>query len=250
MRAPAEKNRMRAPDAARPAIVSAGSLSVETSVATLPGVGPKRAAALADRGIATLGDLILHLPSRYQDWRAVTPLDALIPGTVVTVEADLGGVSERPMRGARWRRLASGWLSSGTTRVRVVWFNLPGYMRGRLPSGERVLAHGRVAETPEGNVELVQPEIHLLSAGTPPPVRPYYNLPAGISQRVFAGIARSALRELEQQIGSSIPEEVSHDFLSVARALAGLHQPSADADVGALNGERSREHLSLAFDEL
>src|SRR5262249_46196353 len=39
-------------------------------------------------------------------------------------------------------------------------------------------------------------------------------------------------------------------FLSVSEALAGLHQPAADADVGALNAGTSREHLSLAFDEL
>jgi ATP-dependent DNA helicase RecG len=107
-----------------------------------------------------------------------------------------------------------------------------------------------VAETPEGNVEIIQPEIHLLSAGLPPAVRPYYSLPAGMSQHVFAGLALNALRELHQQVGSSIPEEVHHNFLSVAQALAGLHQPSADADVGALNAGTSREHLSLAFDEL
>jgi ATP-dependent DNA helicase RecG len=241
---------MRATDAQKPAVRKSHSLSLETSVVTLSGIGPKRAAVLAERGIATVRDLIFHLPSRYQDWRHLTPLSALVPGIVATVEAELGGVSERPMSGAPWRRLASGWLSSGAIRVRVVWFNLPGYMRGKLPSGERVLAHGRVTETREGNVEIVQPEIHLLSTGSPPPVRPYYNLPAGMSQRVFAGIARNALREVEQQVGSSIPEEVHHDFLSVAQALGGLHQPSPDADVGALNAECSREHLSLAFDEL
>jgi ATP-dependent DNA helicase RecG len=250
MRARVEKSRMRASTAAKPAILNPSSLSLDTSVATLSGIGPKRAAALADRGIATVGDLIFHLPSRYQDWRRLTPLSALAPGTVVTVEAELGGVSERPMRGAPWRRLASGWLSSAAARVRVVWFNLPGYMRGKLPSGERVLAHGRVTQTPEGNLEILQPEIHPLSTGTPPPVRPYYNLPAGMSQRVFSGIVVNALREVAQQVGSSIPEEVHHGHLSVAQALAGLHQPSAGADVGALNAGTSQEHLSLAFDEL
>src|SRR5215813_14274706 len=246
MRAPVERNRMRASDATKPAILKSHALSLETSIVTLSGIGPKRGAALAERGIATVRDLIFHLPSRYQDWRHLTPLNALVPGAVVTVAAELGGVSERPMRGAPWRRLASGWLSSGPIRVRVVWFNLPGYMRGKLPSGERVLAHGRVTETPEGDIEIVQPEIHLLSAGTPAPVRPYYNLPAGMSQRVFAGIALNTLREVEPQVGCSIPGEVQHDFLSVAQALTGLHQPSAGADVGALNAERSLEHLSLA----
>src|SRR6516162_10710032 len=163
MRAPVQPKRTRATGAATPAILKPHPLSLETSVVTLSGIGPKRAASLAERGIATVRDLIFHLPSRYQDWRHLTPLGALAPGTIVTVEGELGGVSERPMRGAPWRRLASGWLSAGAIRVRVVWFNLPGYMRGKLPSGERVRAHGRVTETPEGSIEVVQPEIQLLS---------------------------------------------------------------------------------------
>ncbi|HKF27974.1 MAG TPA: helix-hairpin-helix domain-containing protein, partial [Candidatus Binataceae bacterium] len=73
---------MRASDAAKPAVLKSQPLSLETSVATLSGIGPKRAAALAERGITTVRDLIFHLPSRYQDWRHLTPLNALVPGTV------------------------------------------------------------------------------------------------------------------------------------------------------------------------
>ena len=36
------------------------------------------------------------------------------------------------MRGSRWRRLASGWLDVGGRQIRLVWFNLPAYMRGYL----------------------------------------------------------------------------------------------------------------------
>ena len=66
-------------------------------------------------------------------------------GNVVVVEGELGKISERPMRGSRWRRLASGWLNFDGRQIRVVWFNLPAYMRGYLPGGERVLVRGRVA---------------------------------------------------------------------------------------------------------
>ena len=227
-----------------------GSAALDTPIANLSGIGPKRAATLADRGIETIGDLIFHLPSRYQDWRNLTPLSAIVPGTTVTVEGDLGAVSERPMRGSPWRRLASGTIGDGTVRIRVVWFNLPGYMRGKMPSGERVLAHGRVTETPEGTLELVQPEIHVLSAGKPPPVRPHYNLPAGISQRMYSGIVADALRSVESKIEASVPVEVHHEFLPIAKALAGLHAPAPDAEVKALNAGTSIAHSSLAFDEL
>ena len=247
MRAELDKREPRAKAAEQAA--SAG-LALETPVSSLSGIGPKRAAALADRGIVTVSDLIFHLPSRYQDWRNRTPLDALVPGTVVTVEGDLGAINERPMRGSPWRRLASGWLSERDARIRVVWFNLPSYMRGKMPSGERVLAHGRVTATAEGGLELVQPEIHLLSAGDPPPIRPHYNLPSGITQRMFSGVVIKTLREVSARVEGSIPAGVRHDFLPVAKALYGLHAPAPQSNVKQLNTGVSSEHTSLAFDEL
>ena len=247
MRAELQKREMRAKAGAQAA---PPGLALDTPVANLSGIGPKRAAALAERGIATVNDLIFHLPTRYQDWRNLTPLSAAVPGTSVTIEGDLDSVSERPMRGSPWRRLATGWLSDGKSRIRVVWFNLPGYMRGKMPSGERVLAHGRVTATADGGIELVQPEIHLLSAGEPPPIRPYYNLPSGITQRTFSTILMNALREVEPRIETSIPDGVRHDFLPVGKALHGLHAPASSADVKRLNAGTSPEQTSLAFDEL
>src|SRR5271168_4129829 len=98
---------------------------VESPVAAMPGIGPKRAAALEARGIITAGDLIFHLPARYQDWRVRSSAKDLRVGNVVVIEGDLGKISERPMRGSRWRRLASGTLDVGGRQIRVVWFNLP-----------------------------------------------------------------------------------------------------------------------------
>ena len=41
-------------------------LEMQTPLNALSGVGPKRAAALADRGIATVGDLLFNLPRGIQ----------------------------------------------------------------------------------------------------------------------------------------------------------------------------------------
>src|SRR5262249_54299315 len=129
----------------------ASGLTPDSAISVLSGIGPKRAEALAERHLVTLRDLVFHLPSRYQDWRERATLADLRAGTSAVVEGELGEIKERPMRRARWRRLASGWLSDATgTRVRLVWFNLPSYMRGRMPAGQRVLAHGRVTENSEG----------------------------------------------------------------------------------------------------
>jgi ATP-dependent DNA helicase RecG len=218
----------------------------------MPGIGPKRAAALEARGLVTAADLLFHLPTRYQDWRERTPPEDLRPGNIVVVEGDLGKISERPMRGSRWRRLASGWLNVGGRQIRVVWFNLPAYMRGHLPGGERVLVRGRVAASSdnEGGIEIVQPELHRLSDGEPKAIRPVYRLPSIVGQRLFATLAMRALTQAADSIRGAIPEELRGETPSVGEALRYIHDPPANADVEALVSGESRGHLALAFDEL
>jgi ATP-dependent DNA helicase RecG len=65
------------------------SLRADTPVAAMAGIGPKRAEALAERGIATAADLVFHLPARYQDWRIRTPMLALKPGMIAVVEGNM-----------------------------------------------------------------------------------------------------------------------------------------------------------------
>src|SRR5579863_593292 len=190
----------------------ASPLQLASSIAGLPRIGPKRATALEARGIVTAADLIFHLPARYQDWRERVPVENLRPGVVGVVEGDLGKIVERPMRGSRWRRLASGWLNASGRRIRVVWFNLPAYMRGYLPGGERVLVRGRVAAaSDDGNedeIEIVQPEVHSLAQGDPKPIRPVYRLPAIVGQRLFATIVARVLAEAGASIRGAVPEEI------------------------------------------
>ena len=216
----------------------------------MAGIGPKRAAALEARGIVTAGDLVFHLPARYQDWRERTPLEDLRAGNVVVVEGDLGKISERPMRGSRWRRLASGWLNVAGRQIRLVWFNLPAYMRGYLPGGERVLVRGRVATATDGGIEIVQPELHRLYDGEPKGIRPVYRLPPIVGQRLFASLVTRTLAEASDSIRGAVPEELRDEIPSVREALRYLHDPPSDADFVALANGESRGHQALAFDEL
>ncbi|MDB5108246.1 MAG: ATP-dependent helicase RecG, partial [Candidatus Binatus sp.] len=152
-------------------------LNLESPVVSMSGIGPKRASALEARGIVTASDLLFHLPSRYQDWRQRTQSTAMRPGIVGVIEGDLGPISERPMRGSRWRRLATGILDVDGVKIRLVWFNLPAYMRGYLPGGERVLVRGRLTQSADGGLEIAQPDLHRLAQGDPEGIRPVYRLP-------------------------------------------------------------------------
>ncbi|HEY6394704.1 MAG TPA: ATP-dependent DNA helicase RecG [Candidatus Binataceae bacterium] len=229
---------------------SPSRLRPETPIEAIPGIGPKRAEALKARGIEAALDLVFHLPSRYQDWRTRTAAAELKPGMIATVEGDLSKISERPMRGARWRRLATGSLIADGMRIRVVWFNLPAYMRGYIPGGERVLLHGRISESAEGGLEITQPEIHALSAGAVPPIRAVYNLPNVIGLRLFSALVLRALEDFGDSIKGAVPAEVETGLPKLSEALRFLHAPPNDSDIEQLRHEQASAHAALAFDEL
>jgi ATP-dependent DNA helicase RecG len=226
------------------------ALSLDTIVSSLPGIGPKRAQALAERGIMSVGDVIAYLPARYQDWRQRTPIDELKPGIVAVLEGELSKIDERPMRGRGWRRFATGWLAIDGKRIRVVWFNLPSYMRGYMPGGQRVLVRGRVSVSQEGALELAHPDVISLVDGVPRPLRPVYRLPAALGQRLFESIVAQILPETAQLVPNSVPEDVRGDAMTVGDALRYLHQPPDNADSAALQAGDSPAHHALAFDEL
>jgi|YelNatPaOPRAMG01_1025707.scaffolds.fasta_scaffold05884_7 ATP-dependent DNA helicase RecG len=230
-----------------------GSLKLGSPLAELAGVGPRRAQALAGRGLHTVEDLLFHLPARYQDWRERVPLAALRPGIVAVVEGTLERVRERPMRGARWRRLVTATLVDDSgARLKLVWFNLPAYMSGRLPQGRRVAALGRVVEGADGQLEMAHPEIAAPDAADGAPIRPIYRLPEGINQRMFAKFVAHALEEVAGAVRGAIPEElrVAQGIAHPSEALEYLHRPPADADLAKLRSGRSPGHVALALDEL
>src|SRR5580704_7808258 len=162
------------------------AISLKPPIAAMAGIGPKRAEALAAKGIRTVEDLLFHLPARYQDWRDRRAIAQLEPGTVAVVEGTLSGVRERPMPGARWRRLVTASLTDAAgAQLRLVWFNLPSYMRGKMPDGLRVAAYGKVSHAADDRVEMLQPELRSESNDTAGPIRSVYRLPEPMPGRLY-----------------------------------------------------------------
>ncbi len=238
-------------------------LTLKSPIAAMAGIGPKRAEALNARGIITVEDLLFHLPARYQDWRDRRPIAQLEPGTIAVVEGTLSNVRERPMPGARWRRLVTASLTDAAgAQLRLVWFNLPSYMRGKMPNGLRVAAYGRVSKAADGHVEMAQPELRseASSDGTyndkGGPIRPVYRLPEAMPQRLYGSLVGTALDQAAGSIKGAIPQPLreaaspSEKIATIAEALEYLHRPPADADLKELQKGRSKGHTTLAFDEL
>ncbi len=221
----------------------------------MAGIGPKRRAILEAAGIRTLTDLLYHLPLRYEDWRELKPIHELAPGETATVAGELSGLQERPTARAWRRRLVTGSLTdSNGGSIRLIWFNLPGYLREKLPAGHRVVLHGRVASGRDGTLEIVHPEVYaIVEGGTPPSLRPVYGQPAGqIGQRLFAKLVRHAVDEVALQLEGAVPavEREQLGFPPIGEALRSLHNPSHDAVLDDLNSGGAPAHRALAIDEM
>src|SRR5258708_31930354 len=75
-------------------------LTLNSELRFVKGIGPHRAQALAEKGIHTVGDLLLYLPFRYEDRVNPRGLADLRPGEMAAVVAEVrnsGLFQTRPM---------------------------------------------------------------------------------------------------------------------------------------------------------
>jgi ATP-dependent DNA helicase RecG len=231
---------------------SAGRLSIATPLSQLAGIGPKRAGLLAERGLATIGDLLFAFPSRYLDWRKTKVIHEVSSGEVATVAGRLTSLNEHPMRGSRWRRLLTGWLQDGQGgRIRVVWFNASPHLRQRFGAAAEVMVQGKVCQGADGRMEIVHPEVHLPGQDPPLALQPLYRAGEQIGQRLMRSAVDRALTAAAD-LPAAIPDEVRAqlELPALAQAVRYLHQPPPDADLEALLARATLAHRALAADEL
>jgi ATP-dependent DNA helicase RecG len=113
---------------------------LEQGLGALEGVGPKTAAAAADAGLRTVGDLLFHIPRRHRDLR-IRELGSLEPGETATVLVEVQGSQPRPFRRGRLR-MVSAKVGDSTGHVRATWFNQP-WVASKLVPGTALLMTGK-----------------------------------------------------------------------------------------------------------
>ena len=126
------------------------ALLLTTEVMYLKGVGPARAAKLAERGIFTVEDLLQYLPFRYEDRIRFTPIRELTPGAAYTVQAQVvSGGAVRYGRAVYSQRDGIYHLAvqDGSGLLHCKFFH-GGYLEGKLKSGQRMVLHGKVEMDP------------------------------------------------------------------------------------------------------
>jgi ATP-dependent DNA helicase RecG len=113
---------------------------LDVSIEALAGVGPKLAAAAAETGIRTVGDVLLRFPHSHRD-RQIQPLGAIEEGQTGTVLVEVLGSKPRPFRKGRIT-ITSVKVGDDSGHVRATWFNQP-WVAAKLDPGARLLLTGK-----------------------------------------------------------------------------------------------------------
>lgn len=214
---------------------------LEQPLTVLWGVGPERAACLAQLGLHTVGELLLHRPRRYEDRRQYRPIRALVAG-----EPALTGGRVVAAGVKRWkhgtRSLFEVILEDGTGRLHCRWWNLP-YLEGQFQPGDELVAFGKVRSLQPATMD--HPDTEIVEGGEERSIHigrivPVYPLTAGLTQRVLRRLVWQALALAGPHVCDPWPPVTAATGLTRARSLQLLHFPEQDGDA-----ETARRRLAL-----
>ncbi|MBI4466174.1 MAG: ATP-dependent DNA helicase RecG [Acidobacteria bacterium] len=239
------------------------TLSPDSPLSALAGVGPRRAQELKQRGIESVEDLLYTLPFRYEDRIHFTPIGELRPGRVACVEAEV--LTAGPVR---LRRQQSFHLAAADPSgiLYAKWFYGYGkkyygdYLARTFRPGQRVVLYGKVEEDPyrPGQLQILQPQHEILSSGREPAdstesgrIVPIYEAAGPITSRLFRRLIYDALGRLGPTLPDPLPPGLlpRYGFPDRRTALAQAHFPEKDTDLGQLEAFRTPAQQRLIYEE-
>ena len=202
--------------------------------------------------IHSIGDLLWHLPARFDDFSKFVPLRRLVPNASQTALATLGRISQRRTATGKLMTEAELAEEDGTpTDVRATWFGRA-FVKETHREGERVRISGKVRFFGR-TLQFSQPTLERADAEAVHTGRlvPIYPLTEGIKPGQMRRWLHTAIEGGPRRTGlvSEVPEPLPqpirerHHVPDIASALRQVHFPD---DVGRLFAARRR----LAFDEL
>ena len=104
----------------------------------IPNAGEKQREAAAALGLATVGDLLAHLPRDTRESRTVAELGK---GEQATVTVEVRSITSRPVRRRGMRPIVEAVVADESGAMKAAFFNQP-WLVSKYPAGTRLVLHG------------------------------------------------------------------------------------------------------------
>ena len=199
--------------------------------------GAKAEQAAATLGLATVGDLLEHLPRDRREARAVAQL---VTGESATVVVQVTSIASRSVRRRGMRPLVEATVADDTGPMRATFFNQP-WLVAKYPAGTRLVLHGKYEAR---NRFRVQAHARTAEAASGAEAVAHYPATEGLSSTqilALVGAHADAFAEVPEPLPAQL--RARERLPDRAAALARSHFPLAETDQ-ALGRRR------LAFEEL
>jgi ATP-dependent DNA helicase RecG len=135
-------------------------IALETPLFEVIGARSPSLRRLEKMGIKTVGDLLWHFPTRYEDFSKVYAIADLEPGQQATIHGVVEAISSRHS----WRRnmsIIEATIADESGSIRAVWFNQP-YVANSLKAGREANLAGKASVSEEGEIYLSSPTYELI----------------------------------------------------------------------------------------
>ncbi|MFQ2516054.1 ATP-dependent DNA helicase RecG [Aeromonas caviae] len=220
------------------------------SLDSLKGVGSKMLEKLERLGLATVQDLLFHLPLRYEDRTQVWPIGDLPPGLHGAVE---GEIQDTQLVMGR-RRMLVCRISDGTGSLTLRFFNFTAAQKNSLAQGRLIRCFGETRPGKYG-LEMAHPEYKLLGeeqAGqTEEALTPVYPTTEGLRQLTLRSLTDQALAQLHLYgVEELLPAGLYPQQIDLAAALKLLHRPPPSVALALLESGQHPAQQRLVLEEL
>jgi len=205
----------------------------------LRGVGPQVAANLEKLELRTVGDLLRHLPRRWEDRTRFRPIADVQSGEFVTVSGRIiAATTKYPKPKVQITEVL---LDDDGSALKLLWFNQP-YLEKTFKSlqaaGKTVVAYGQAKrsgwaiEIQNAEWEEIGEDGDSLSANR---IVPVYPATEGIRQARLRRMVDTVLQTHVDCVEESLPPDVilRHRLVSAPTALRNIHFPETMADLEA-----------------
>ena len=217
------------------------TLTPDTPVRYLKGVGPKTAERFEKLGIVTLADLLCHYPRRYIDFSKPYSIAQAPADTECVVKAE---VFAKPggrilPGGRRMERITAG---DDVSSLEITWFNNP-YAAQKLQLGQEYYFQGIVT----GGMlrrQMVNPQVRTAEQIKASPFEAVYPQTEGLTSNAIAKCVRQLLPHAELLPDPLPPEMLTkYRLLSKADAVRAIHCPATEEQAYAARRRLIYEEL-------